>query len=175
VFKRNGFTLVEIVMVIVVVGILATVAAGRMADTKVTDAIATAELTRSTLRFGQRIAVAQNRSIFVRLDGVSVALCYDNACNNKVLPAGGSNSGRSATLGACGDERAWACEGFGADVGYSENPAQALFIFDARGKPYASSDTVTSGISSFSTLALTFSANGNNSVVTVEAETGYVH
>jgi MSHA pilin protein MshC len=172
--KATGFTIVELVMVIVMVGILGTMAAARFIDTQDIGVPAYAEEARGLMRFGQRLAIAQNRPIWVSLSAGKVALCYDSSCASKVQAAGGANSGRSTTTAAaaCGNAT-WACEG--QPVGITVAAGTSVFAFDAKGRPYNSSDDITSDSSSFNTLTVTVSGGGSTATVTVEKETGYVH
>lgn len=161
----------------VVVGILGAIGLGRYFDRKGFDADEFAEQSRAVIRYGQKVAVAQNRAVFVRLDGTSVALCFDTACSatSRVLPAGANNSGSSATLAACGNTTSWACEAKPNNIVYAVAPASSSFYFDGQGKPFATADTIPSAASSFVRLTITISGDGSSRAVIVEQETGYVH
>ena len=78
--RACGFTLIELIAVLVIAGILATFAAGRFFQRDTFDARAFADQAIDLLRYGQKLAVAQNRPVYVRLDGQSVALCFDALC-----------------------------------------------------------------------------------------------
>src|ERR1700756_2928760 len=67
--SQNGFTLVELVMVIVITGIVASFAVGRFFDRKGFEADIIVDRTKGMLRYAQKLAIAQNRPVFVRLDG----------------------------------------------------------------------------------------------------------
>lgn len=58
-----GFTLVELVMVIVIVGILAVFAAPRFFESSVFQSRGYADQVQATLRYAQKIAIAQRRSV----------------------------------------------------------------------------------------------------------------
>ncbi len=169
---QHGFTLVELITVMVIVGILGAAAAARWFDRAVYDAASFGDQASALIRYGQKMAVAQNRRVYVRLDGASVALCFtpDAACSDeqRVLAASGSNSGEKTTLNRCSQSGSWACEGAPNGVSYVTSPATGMFFFDPLGRPGASG-------AAFSKLTLSIKAGANSAGVVVEAETGYVH
>lgn len=173
---RGGFTLVELVVVVVLIGIITTIGVARLIDRGNFDSVAYSNQVRALIAQGQRTAVAQNRPVFVRLNQQSVALCFDSTCSQRVRPLAGTNSGRTETLSACAGSTSWYCEGVPQDVQLSATSALPLvFFFDAQGRPFAGSDAVDSNSSSFTTLTLTFAAGGTAETLTIERETGYVH
>jgi MSHA pilin protein MshC len=177
--RRRGFTMVELVVVMVLVGILGAVGAARFFDRTGFDADAFTEQTRGMLRYAQKVAIAQNRPVFVRMDGNSIALCFERNAPcppaSRVLAPSGANSGNSATAAKCGSST-WYCEGTPAGVTWSLSPAAtyagaANYIwFDALGRPYDAS-----GADDFPGLALNIAADGLARTVNVSPETGYVY
>ncbi|PWF47729.1 pilus assembly FimT family protein [Massilia glaciei] len=176
--RARAFTLVEMVLVIVIVGILSAVAAARIMDRGVTDSAVFAEQGRAMLRYAQKVAVAQNRDVHVRLDGASISLCYQPGAGcpagARVRAPGGANSDSAATKAACGDST-WHCEAPPTNITLTTLPGITAFYFDPIGKPFASTDVSPTTVSSFTTLTVRVSAGGSNRDTTVERETGYVH
>lgn len=168
----SGFTLIELISVIVVIGILGAMAASRFFGSSATDGRTFADLLSATLRHGQKVAIAQNRNVYVRVNASGVALCYQANCaaGARVLAPAGENSRSSATASACADAT-WACEAppSGVTVGVASQ-----FYFDPIGKPFALADVAPTPTSTFATLTVPIGGTITRSV-TVEAETGYVH
>jgi MSHA pilin protein MshC len=181
--RQAGFTMIELITVMIIIGILSAVGMMRFFDRKGYDADEFVGQAKSILRYGQKVAIAQNRPVYVRLNGASVALCFDSACTaaNRVQAPGGANSGTSATLAACSNDGKWQCEAVPSNVSYALTPsapysgANNFFYFDALGKPYAAVDATTSATSTFAPLTISVSADGTARPIVVEQETGYVH
>lgn len=172
----NGFTMVEMVLVIVIAGILSAVAMARFVDSGHFDAPAYAGKVRSLLRYGQKLAVAQNRPVYASVSANAVALCFDAACAAPVPAPSGANSGSSATLAACSGSGTWYCEGRPQAVPMAAATALPYtFFFDEQGRPFAGADPTGSDASSFAGLALAIGSGTAAQAVIVERETGYVH
>ena len=175
----RGFTLVELVVTLMLIGIVSAIGVSRFFDRAPFDVAQFSDQTRAMLRYGQKLAVAQRRVVFVRVSSSNLALCFDNTCSAGMLvPApGGGNSGSPSTKANCASNPTWYCEGVPANLSVTLAPAAApyLFVFDAQGKPYSSSDNLLSASSSFVQLLVTISGSGSSSTVTVVPETGYVY
>jgi MSHA pilin protein MshC len=148
--RPAGFTLIELVMVIVIAGILATVVAPRFFDANLFKARGFADQVQATLRYAQKEAVAQRRNVCVAMTPGTISLTIANTggssspcAANVVLPTGGNSiSSPSAS---------------GITLAYNA----AGFNFDALGR------------NTGPTITITVSGASNN--IVVEAETGYVH
>lgn len=74
-----GFTLIELVVTLAVLAIMSAVVLARLNPAS-TDATWFHEQAKSAVRFAQKQAVAQRRSIFVVVTSAQMSLCYDAAC-----------------------------------------------------------------------------------------------
>ncbi|MES2318334.1 MAG: prepilin-type N-terminal cleavage/methylation domain-containing protein [Pseudomonadota bacterium] len=170
--RMGGFTLIELLIVLIIVGILGAFAFARLYSASSIDGRTYADQLGATLRYGQKMAIAQGRNVYARLDAGGVALCYQADCapSARVLAPAGRNSDSAATARVCADPT-WACEAppTGVTVGVSSQ-----FYFDPVGKPFALADALTSSVSTFATLNVPIGGSAPRRVV-VERETGYVH
>lgn len=167
----GGFTLVELVIVMVLIGIVAGIGVNRFIDFKSFDAAAFADRMSGMMRYGQKLAVAQNRPVYVIADGAKVALCYNDTCTVKVPAPGGRNNSSTSTTTHCVD-LTWECEAPPDGVTFT---AADSFYFDPLGKPFLLADIYPTVTSTFATQQITVSGGGTNKAVVVEQETGYVH
>jgi len=98
-----GFTLVELVMTMIVVGILAVAVLPRFADVSVFESRGFRDETLSLLRYAQKSAVAQRRTVCVTVNPTGISLNIDTAtipdgtCDGPLTlpatPRGGSGLG----------------------------------------------------------------------------------
>jgi MSHA pilin protein MshC len=151
----SGFSLVELVTILVVIGILAAFAVPRFVDRTGFESRGYFDQVQGMVRYAQKIAIAQRRTlpsnqpIIVTITANSISVC----CNN---PDG---SGGSVTDPSTGSALALA-----APTGISF-AAVASFSFDGSGSPSAA-QTITVNSAGVGDINRTFY---------VDAITGYVH
>lgn len=76
-WQQSGFTLIELIMVIVILGVLAVFAAPRLINTDDFNARGFHDETMSLLRYAQKTAIAQRRTVCVTLNNTGVTLEID--------------------------------------------------------------------------------------------------
>ena len=172
--------MVELIIVMILIGILGAIGAARFFNRTGFDAAAFAEQSAAMLRYAQKLAIAQNRPVYVQASTQGIKLCYTaGACaaGNLVVAPSGANSGSAGTRSFCTVSGAyassWHCESVpsGTTMGLSPTGA-AAFYFNGLGRPYIATDT---GDSTFTGLTLTITGEDVNRTVSVSQETGYVY
>jgi MSHA pilin protein MshC len=133
---QRGFTLTELVVVIVLVGILAVAALPRMFDSAGFQSHGAAEQVKAALRYGQKVAIAQRGAVSVVISSAATSDC------GTVLVGGNVNCVIADSVAV---------------------PAKTV-TFNALGQPAPNAaDSVVVG------------TPPNDTTITIEAETGYVH
>lgn len=146
-----GFTLIELVMVMVLIGILAIAVLPRFFDRKTFDARGYFDQSISMVRYAQKLAIAQRRDVFVNVTGNSMCLSYATETTCADVPVANQVINPA--------KMDW----FKADAPTGMSFAAASsFSFNALGKP-SSGQTIN------------FTGDGVTTKITVESETGYVH
>jgi MSHA pilin protein MshC len=173
--------MIELIVVMILIGILGAIGAARFFSRTGFDAAAYAEQSAAMLRYAQKLAIAQNRKVFVQASTQGIRLCYDAstpcAGPQQVTAPAGNNSGSTASRAFCvsGGSYApgWHCEGVPTGATMTLSPAAAgAFFFNGLGRPFLATDT---GDSTFGGLTLTVKGDDLTRSVKVEQETGYVH
>ena len=144
----RGFTLTELVMVIVIIGILSVIVAPRFMSSQPFETRGFYDEAQAVVRYAQKVAIAQRRSIFVCVAANEIAAISNNDCTAPAYlahPVGGGQL-RAASRG-----------------GVTLGPVTS-FSFDGLGRPSAAT-----------TVTFTSTVAGDPArQIIVEAETGYV-
>ncbi|MDO8261656.1 MAG: type II secretion system protein [Gallionella sp.] len=152
---QRGFTLIELIMVIVLMGVLAVFAAPRIFNSDDFNARGFHDETLAFLRYAQKTAIAQRRTVCVVFSGTtSASLRIASAaatptCNTDLRGPKGDSPGTITAKG---------------NVVYGALPAN--FGFDGLGQPVDGMGALVAT----QTIQISNAAN-----VMVEAGTGYVH
>lgn len=152
----RGFTLVELVLVLVLVGILAVYAMPKLIGRSSFDSSGMHNGTLAYLRYAQKTAIAQRRTVCVAFTSVSVALSVAGA-------AGATSCSSGKALAGPDGNAAFSVSG----QSYAATPTS--FNFDALGEPLSAANGTV--LSSPQSLAV----SGWGKTIIVEALTGYVH
>lgn len=77
--RQSGFTLVELIMVMVVMGLLAGVALPRLTNRQSQDEVVTRDELKATLRLARQVATSQNQRVCFMRTPIQFVLVYANA------------------------------------------------------------------------------------------------
>lgn len=153
--RQKGFTLVELISIIVMAGMLYVFAVPRMPDAKAIVALGFQDETLSFLRFAQKSAIAQRRLVCVEFTGNSALL--------SVSASPETHSCDSPLKGPSGE--------IPGVIRGKENAAYDIaplnFNFDGLGRPIDSAGAAMP--------RQAFHVNGAEHDIVVEPTTGYVH
>jgi len=83
--KQRGFTLVELIMTMVIVGILAAVVAPRFFDTNVFQTRGITDQIQASLRYAQKVAIAQRTPVSLNLTTGADTNCGTDLVGGNVL------------------------------------------------------------------------------------------
>ena len=144
-----GFTLIELIAVLILTAILGIVIAPRMATRSTFDTRGFADTTRSTLQHARRVAIAQRRTV-----------CGNFASGSLSFSQSTVNGAASCNL-ALSDPSTGGTLSLTPPSGVSLGVTPASFTFDGLGRPS-------------SAVAITITGDVTRSL-TIEADSGYVH
>lgn len=143
--RQGGFTLVELVVVMILVAALAAVGAGRFADREPFAVQGVADQLVSSLRLAQATAVAQRRTVHVVLGAspATLRVCLDAACSQPLA----TSAGDATWLADAADLRlnAGASFSFGPDGSPSLSSSLSLRVLNADGSVTSRTLTIEAG------------------------------
>lgn len=149
---RSGFTMVELVVMMLIIGILAVVVLPRFDLLQGFDEIGYRDKVKATLEYARKSAVAQRRNVQVAIAGSGLTVTRQTATPE------GEGIASWVALNLPGTST----NAFAAPSGVALSPDSATIIFDPLGRPVTLS-------------ASSFTVSGGAGTITIEAETGYVH
>jgi MSHA pilin protein MshC len=143
----RGFTLVELIMVIVITGILAAVVGPRFFERQVFDERLFYEESLAAVRYGQKLAVASGCRTQVSLSSAGYRLRQAANCNSGAY-----------TLEVIGPDGASTFSNLQVSNGVTVTPTNFPVIFDSEGRPL-------SGAASAAIGSFTFNVAGETGMV----------
>ncbi len=156
----NGFTLVEVIVVVVLIGIIAAVLFTRSISTDQINLVGEVDKIRNHIRYAQSMAMKRNEAWGFKSDGLSPARYWifsggdpDTASNQVLLP--GETAIKVVLPG-------------------SLSMTSVTVFFDNYGKPYSAYTDASNNTPLSSGLAITVSGSGSPKNLTITPETGLI-
>lgn len=144
----SGFTLVELVVVMIIIGVLAVATIPRLLDSRTFDGRGFNDQTLAALRYAHKAAIAQRRTVCVSFSASSLTLTMASVA--------GSSTCDTNLAGPTGDSPFQVSARPG--VAFSVLPSN--FRFNATGQ---------------ASVGQILQVSGESNTITVEQDTGYVH
>jgi MSHA pilin protein MshC len=157
----GGFTLIELIMVLVIVGVLAIFVAPRMLSMQDVRARGLHDETLAYLRYAQKTAIAQRRTLCVTFTSNALSLSQaQNAGTLNCTPAVAS------LYGPKGEKPPQIVPASGSSATYTSTPA--TLSFDSQGQPRNAAGALL-------TANAQIQVAGLGKTITVTANTGYTY
>ena len=154
--NNSGFTIIEVVAVLIVIGIITAFAVGRVADNK-PELIAQKEVLKVHLRYAQSRSMNSNDSYGIESDatGDTYWLFRIVGTNRVNFPGEQSDHINLSALGLSMDNSIIVC-------------------FDSKGIPYTDFDTDNAINLQAGDRTLTLSSGSDNEIITITRNTGFI-
>ena len=163
----RGFTLVELITIIIILGIIGAVAAPRFFDRNVFASRGFHDQVIATLRHAQKTAIAQRRFVCVEFSAVGVTP------GTVTLTTGANNTCGTGLIGPSGESP---YEITSNNASFGVIPAGGKISFDCLGRPRDATTAATCNTAAgILVLPTTITVNNYGASIIVERETGYVH
>lgn len=171
--RSSGFTMIEMVVVLLLMTIIAATVLGRSISTSDLDLNSETDKIRNHLRFAQAEAMKRSNTVWgIKFDPAQSEYWLfrgtnpDNVGEQVRLP-GVSYSGASNKV-------SWS-----SDISVSTTPAQGTVFFNRIGKPYTAfvsytDETQNAPVSSANPLTVTVTANSQTRSISITPETGLI-
>lgn len=167
---QHGFTLIELVTTMLLVGILAVFAVGRLDFTSTFDQRATRDKLIAGLQFARKVAMAQRRNVCAAVASSQATFTLDT--QTPETGSGFCNGTHSVNLNLPAADKS--CSGtlnqICAPNGVTITASNASFSFDSSGGASATTTFSVTGMP-----AITCGDGVSSGAVCIEASTGYVH
>lgn len=175
----KGFTLIELIMVIVLIGILAVYATSKLGNMTITNAAAFSDKLRADIRYAQNLAMTRNSRARVYFNGTGTApnpAGYAVVSDTSALH---DCSGFTAAVDPAGSASLRVILNTGTYAGITVTPTAGMncLEYDSLGRPY-NCNAVPANCLSPSAGLMTISVNANAVAVgsvTVTPQTGAVN
>lgn len=170
--NRKGFTLIELVMILVLIGILAAVVVPRLGNVTTTNATAFVDKLRADIRYAQNLAMTRGKRTRIVFSASSYTISRDSS--------GASNCSAFTTASdpASGGNLAVVLN-TGKYAGITIGPSRTCLEYDSLGRPYdcTLAPAPAACSTSLSGMTTTVIANGVTVVgtVTITTQTGAVN
>ena len=164
--RTRGFTLIELVTMMIIIGIISVFALGRLDFTTVFEQRGVQDKVKAALQFARRAAVAERRYICVAVAGGVITLKRDTRVP-ETTPATFCDGSAASNLDLPGPDRT--CSPAASNAVCSSTHATitstaAAIVFDPQGHSTAGA-----------VATVTVPGQPSGVTVTVEGTTGYVH
>ena len=148
---RAGFTLIELVVVLAIIGIIAVAALPRLLDQQIFESRGFSDQTLAALRYAQKSAISQRRNVCVAFGLTSITLSIAS------LPNSSTCDTNLANLGTPSGSPTYQVN---AKNGVAFVAIPTNFQFNSLGQ---------------ASIGQTLSVVGATGTITIEQDTGYVH